>query len=163
MKFTVPPPPSLGFFHPTSLVSTWFGFGLLRPAPGTWGSVAALPFAWVALTYGGWPLLLGMSVALLILGIRTSSDYAEASGDSDPRSVVVDEVVGMWIALLTAPMTGQGFLLAFLFFRFYDILKPWPVSWADKSLKGGTGIMLDDVIAGIYAAICVFLIDYWVL
>ena len=116
MPLTVPPPPRLGFFHPTTLVSTWFGFGLLRPAPGTWGSVAALPFAWAALTYGGWPLLLGMSVALLVLGIRTSSDYAEASGDADPSSVVVDEVVGMWIALLTVPMTGLGFLLAFLVF-----------------------------------------------
>jgi len=151
MAFFVPPPASLGFFHGTTLISTWFGFGLLRPAPGTWGSFMALPFAWVILNWAGGTVLLAASLILLWIGIQQSERFAEASGDSDPSSVVVDEVVGMWLALVAVPMTWAGFAVAFVLFRFFDIVKPWPVSWADRDLKGGLGIMLDDVIAGIYA------------
>ena len=155
MRFFVSPPASLGFFNFTTLLSTWFGFGLLRPAPGTWGSVMALPFAWAILVWAGWPLLLAASLLLLWIGINQSERFAEASGDSDPSSVVVDEAVGMWLALLAVPMTWTGFALAFILFRFFDIVKPWPVSWADRELKGGLGIMLDDVIAGVYSTVVI--------
>lgn len=155
MRFFVSPPASLGFFNFTTLLSTWFGFGLLRPAPGTWGSVMALPFAWGILVWAGWPLLLSASLLLLWIGIHQSERFAEASGDSDPSSVVVDEAVGMWLALLAVPMTWTGFALAFILFRFFDIVKPWPVSWADRELKGGLGIMLDDVIAGVYSTVVI--------
>ena len=155
MTFYVSPPASLGFFNFTTLISTWFGCGLLRPAPGTWGSVMALPFAWGILTWAGWPVLLAASLILLWVGIQQSERFAEASGASDPSSVVVDEVVGMWLALLAVPMTWTGFVVAFFLFRIFDIVKPWPVSWADRDLKGGLGIMLDDVIAGIYATVII--------
>lgn len=155
MKLFVPAPARLGFFNTTTLISTWFGFGLLRPAPGTWGSLTALPFAWVILNWASWPILLAASLILLWIGIQQSERFAEASGDSDPSSVVVDEVVGMWLALLAVPMTWTGFIVAFFLFRIFDIVKPWPVSWADRDLKGGLGIMLDDVIAGIYTTVII--------
>ena len=151
MKFYVPAPASLGFFNFTTLLSTWFGCGLLRPAPGTWGSLLSIPFAWLLLELAGWPALLAAALILLWIGIQQSELFAKASGDSDPSSVVVDEAVGMWLALLAVPMTVTGFVIAFFLFRFFDIVKPWPVSWADRDLKGGLGIMLDDVIAGFYS------------
>ena len=155
MALYVSPPKALGFFNFTTLISTWFGFGLLRPAPGTWGSVMSLPFAWALLAWAGWPVLLVASLVLLWIGVQQSELFAEASGDSDPSSVVVDEAVGMCLSLLAVPMTWTGFAVAFVLFRFFDIAKPWPVSWADRDLKGGMGIMLDDVIAGIYATIII--------
>jgi len=77
--------------------------------------------------------------------------------------VVIDEVAGQWIALIAAPLTPLGFALAFLIFRFYDILKPWPVDLAERRLPGAWGIMGDDIVAGIYAMVVMFLIDFWLL
>jgi len=163
MGLLVPIPPNLTFHHPAVLLSTWFGVGLLRPAPGTLGSLAALPFGWALLTFGGRPVLLGMTLAIVLLGLWASHVYAQAEQLSDPASVVIDEVAGQWIALIAAPLTPLGFALAFLIFRFYDILKPWPVDLAERRLPGAWGIMGDDIIAGIYAMVVMFLIDFWLL
>jgi len=148
-----PLPKGLDAANPAVWIATWFGSGLVRPAPGTIGSLAALPIAWVALWLGG-SLLLGVMIFLLFaLGLWATNAFISADNDKDPSSVVVDEVVGQWIALLGASLSLGAFLVAFGAFRFFDILKPWPVSWADKSISGAMGVMLDDILAGIYALI----------
>ncbi|MGF1474444.1 MAG: phosphatidylglycerophosphatase A [Geminicoccaceae bacterium] len=133
-------------------VATLFGIGLLPGPTGTWGSLAALPPALILLASGGWPLLLLATIAVTILGWFSIARHYGARADDDPREVVVDELAGQWLALITTPMTITGVAAAFLAFRLFDIVKPWPASWADGKLKGPWGIMLDDLFAGIYAA-----------
>ena len=139
------------FRHPAALLATWFGVGLIPIAPGTFGSLAALPFAWAMLEFGGLWLLLSATAAVFAVGCWASGHYAAATADSDPGAVVIDEVAGQWLALaLAAPDLAQ-FALAFALFRIFDILKPWPVGWAERRFSGGLGIMIDDVAAGVYA------------
>lgn len=152
--------PPLAFYHPVVLIATWFGAGLLRPAPGSWGSLAALPLAWLLSRAGG-PFWLGSAtVAVFILGCWAAGRYAAAEGRADPASVVIDEVAGQWLVLLFTPFSPFQYLLGFALFRLFDIAKPWPVSWADQQIKGGLGIMLDDVIAGLYGLAALSLAQY---
>lgn len=160
MALWVKPPKKLGFFSPVTLVATWFGSGLLRPAAGTWGSLAALPFAWALTSLGGHLLLLVGAIAVFALGTWAARRYELVSNDVDPGSVVVDEVVGVWITLLFVPQEFLWYVIAFAAFRFFDILKFWPIYHADRSIKGGLGIMLDDVLAALYAgAVCLVLLS----
>jgi len=143
------------------LIATWFGSGYLPEAPGTWGSLAALPFAWVILTLlpGAFPLL-AASCVLLAVGVWASAQHSATLGTHDAGEIVVDEVVGQWMVLAVAPFSPLGWLVAFLLFRFFDVLKPWPISWIDRRVSGGWGIMLDDVVAGLFAAVSVWLIVF---
>ena len=143
--------PALPFFHPVTLIATWFGSGLIKGIPGTWGSLAALPFA-AAITWlgGSWALLAG-SVLAFVVGIWVSDRYAKASNQGDPGPVVIDEVAGQWLTLALLPLDPLLYLVGFLTFRVLDIVKPWPASWLDRSVKGGLGIMADDMVAGAYA------------
>ncbi len=137
---------------PSSLLATWFGAGLLPWAPGTWGSLAALPFG-VALFWLSGPLgLLLAAAAVFGLGLWAAQAYEQVAAVKDPGAIVIDEVAGQWIALIPAGLNPPAVLLAFLLFRVFDVAKPWPVGWADRHLKGALGIMADDVIAGLYAA-----------
>ncbi len=138
--------------HPAALIATWFGSGLLPKIPGTWGSLAALPFAAGLAWLGGPWLLLAASVVIFVIGIWASALYASRLGREDPGSVVVDEVAGQWLTLVPVALAFEYYLPGFLLFRLFDILKPWPVSWADRKIKGGFGIMADDVLAALYAA-----------
>jgi phosphatidylglycerophosphatase A len=137
---------------PARLLATWFGVGYAPIAPGTWGSLAALPFAaliaWLA---GPWALVPAAAV-LFLLGCWASDRVSRDSRASDPQYVVVDEVVGQWLTLAVAPLDPLAYGLGFLLFRIADILKPWPAGWADREIKGGLGIMLDDALAAIYSA-----------
>lgn len=140
-------------------LATWFGAGLLPKAPGTWGSLAALPFAWVILRYGGMWWLLAAIILVFLVGWWASQIYVGRSGEADPGAVVIDEVAGQWLTLLpAAPGVWWHWALGFALFRFFDIVKPWPVGWADRRLKGGFGVMVDDVIAGIYAGVLLYLL-----
>jgi phosphatidylglycerophosphatase A len=146
------PPTPLSFWHPISLLATWFGSGLLPKAPGTWGSLAALPFAIVIVAFGGtWGLLAATVVATLV-GVWAAGVYAARSGRHDPQAVVIDEVAGQWLALVPVADDLRLYAVAFLAFRFFDIVKVWPAGRIDRELKGGWGIMLDDIVAGLYAA-----------
>lgn len=138
--------------HPAALIATWFGSGLLPKIPGTWGSLAALPFAAGLAWLGGPWLLTAAAIAVFLIGIWASALYAQRLGREDPGSVVVDEVAGQWLTLVPVALAFEYYLPGFLLFRLFDILKPWPVSWADRKLKGGFGIMADDVLAALYAA-----------
>lgn len=154
---------TLSFWHPAHLMATWFGAGLLPKAPGTWGSLAALPFAYVLLLFFPSPIvLLGAACLLFIPGCWASAAYATSLGTSDPGAVVVDEVVGQWMVLAVAPFTPIGWLLAFLLFRIFDVLKPWPISLADAHVKGGFGIMIDDVIAALFGMAIMFAMTIYV-
>lgn len=139
------------FSHPASLIATWFGSGLLPGAPGTWGSLAALPFAWtISSLTGPWGLIIATAAAL-VFGTWAAGRYTQAAGQKDCQKIVIDEVAGQWLALLLVPHSLLAYLTAFVAFRICDILKPWPANWADRAVSGGFGIMLDDVIAGAYA------------
>ena len=138
---------------------TWFGAGLLRPAPGTWGSVAAallaLPVLWLASPESArWVLLLGVA-ATTWAGVACAPAAIRHFGVEDPSEVVIDEVAGTWLAIailpahvLATPLTAA--LTALLLFRVFDIAKPWPVTWCEH-LPRGWGIMADDLAAGALA------------
>ncbi len=157
----MPDEPAVRRGTPAFLIATWFGTGLLPRAPGTWGSLIALPFAWALVWAGGPWLLLAAAAALFALGIWAADRHIAATGQSDPSAVVVDEVVGQWLTLAFAPLDLLAYGLGFLLFRIFDVLKPWPVCLLDRHIKGGLGVMIDDVGAGIYAAIALFLIMSW--
>jgi len=150
---------------PARLIATFFCVGLLRPAPGTWGSLAALPAAWALHALGGFAALAMASVAVFAIGWWATERETAGKDDPDPSEIVIDEVAGMWIALwpvsLGAAMQGvdvlalwPGWIVAFLGFRLFDIWKPGPIGWADRR-NDPLGVMLDDVIAGIFAAMLV--------
>ena len=145
-------PLGLSYWHPAALVATVGGIGLLPRAPGTWGSLAALIAAFVIhVCFGATGLAVATGLAFLI-GWWAAWRYAEAAGEPDPDSVVIDEVAGQWLVLVFAPVEPGFYIAAFALFRLTDILKPWPVSWADQ-IGGGFGVMFDDIIAAIYATV----------
>lgn len=154
MKLTKP---ALPFRHPVTLISTWFGSGLLNPAPGTWGSAAALPLG-IVLMWAGTGYLVAGIIVVTAVGIWASDIYGKAKGVSDSGEIVIDEVAGQWIALLAASLAIGDILVAFALFRLFDITKPWPAGWCDKNLKGGVGVMVDDIVAGAYAFLALKLI-----
>ena len=139
--------------RPSVLLATWFGSGLLPKAPGTWGSLAALPFAWAIQSNGGQGALLVAAAVIFFIGWWAADRFARETGIKDPSVVVIDEVAGQWLALAFVPMTAWSYLAGFALFRAADIFKPWPASLADRRLGGGFGIMLDDIIAGAYAGL----------
>lgn len=149
------PPAGIGFRHPVSLIATWFGCGLLPGAPGTWGSLAALPVAWVIVMLGGPLGLIGAVIAAFSIGIWAAGRYSQAAGLKDCQNVVIDEVAGQWLALVFVPLDPAAYFAAFILFRICDVFKPWPANWADRNVPGGFGIMLDDMIAGTYALILI--------
>ena len=139
-------------------IATWFGAGLIPKAPGTWGSLAALPFAWALLHFGNMWWLAGAAVLVFLVGWWASDVYVTSTGQADPGAVVIDEVAGQWLALLPASASvWWHWALGFALFRFFDIVKPWPIGWADRRLKGGFGVMIDDVIAGVLAGVLLYL------
>lgn len=143
---------------PHGLIATWFGSGLLPWAPGTWGSLAALPFAVALAWFGGaWALSIATLLSFIV-GVWASQRYANAIGRKDPGSVVIDEVAGQWLAILPIATTFWLYPVAFLAFRLFDITKPWPARNAEN-LPGGMGIMADDIVAGFYAGVVTWLVS----
>ena len=137
--------------HPAALVATWFGAGLLPGMPGTWASLAALPCAWAIRALGGGIALAAAAMLAFALGCWAAARVAAASGRDDPGFVVIDEIAAQWLVLLAAPLDWRTYAAAFLLFRLFDILKPWPIRAVERQVKGGLGIMLDDVAAALYA------------
>jgi phosphatidylglycerophosphatase A len=153
--------PALPFFRPTTLIATWFGVGLIRRAPGTWGSLAALPCAAGLHLLGGPWLLAGATGLVALAGVWASGRYAAALASGDPGAVVVDEVAGQWLALLPLPLDLWWYAAAFALFRLFDIAKPWPIGWLDRNLHGGRGIMADDLAAGLAAGALAYALLLW--
>ena len=118
--------------------------------PGTMGSIAAIPFYFLFMLAGDWGYLVIVLLSIPF-GIWLCGKVADDMEVKDPGCIVWDEFVGIWIALFLLPEAWYWFLIAFALFRFFDILKPWPISWLDRNLPGGYGIMLDDVVAGLFS------------
>jgi len=134
-------------------IATGFGSGYLPIAPGTWGSLVALPIHFMLIRLS--PQYYYISLALIFLiAVATAGSAEKILDRKDPGAVVIDEIIGMLITLIGAPTTPLAWGSAFLLFRLFDIWKPFPASWADRHLNGGFGIVLDDVIAGGYALLC---------
>jgi phosphatidylglycerophosphatase A len=144
--------------HPAGWIACGFGSGLSPVAPGTVGSAAAL-LPWLALRELAWPWYVLALVAAFALGVWASNIAVARLRIADPGAIVWDEFVGQWIAL--APLLWlahdwRWVLGGFALFRLFDVWKPWPVSWADRNVKGGIGVMLDDALAGLGAAVVLF-------
>jgi phosphatidylglycerophosphatase A len=145
--------PRLGlpFRHPAVLLATWFGIGLLPTAPGSWASLAALPVAWGIRSLFGLAGLAAAALVAFFIGWWAAGVVAKASALDDPGAVVIDEVAGQWAVLSASPPEPLVYALAFVLFRVFDTWKPWPVGWADRHVTGGLGIVLDDLLAALYA------------
>lgn len=145
--------------HPAGWIATSFGSGLVPRAQGTFGSaVALLPwwFVWRDLPLPGYGLMLILSFAV---GVWACGESSRRIGFPDHRSLVWDEFVGQWIALLPVLLAPWWWMVAgFVLFRVFDVWKPWPISWMDARIKGGAGVMIDDVVAGLFAAIVLIIL-----
>ncbi len=150
--------PPLG--NPAVLLATWFGTGLLPRAPGTWGSLAAVPFAWAIARLGGWSALALASAAIFALGWWAVRRTLASDQASDPGYVVIDEVAGQWITLIPAPLDPFAYAVGFVLFRVADIFKPWPARWADRHVPGALGVMLDDLLAALYGFMAMLIYRY---
>jgi phosphatidylglycerophosphatase A len=131
-----------------------FGSGLLKFMPGTWGTLAALPIYGLLLLLPPW-LYWFFTLLSVLTGIYICEQAAKKLGEHDFGGIVWDEVVGLLITMSVVPFSWESLAAGFVAFRFFDILKPWPISWLDKHVAGGFGIMLDDMLAGIFAAVVI--------
>ncbi|MHA6963304.1 phosphatidylglycerophosphatase A family protein [Zobellella denitrificans] len=144
---------ALKLSNPLHLLALGFGSGLSPVMPGTMGTLAAIP---LYLLVQGLPLwaYLGLLVLGFVAGIKICEAATRAIGRHDHGAIVWDEIIGFGITMIAAP-AGWGWIAAgFVLFRFFDIVKPWPIRWFDRRVHGGVGIMLDDVIAGLFALAC---------
>lgn len=142
---------------PSLLLAFGFGSGLSPKAPGTMGTIAAIPL-WLLLAELSQINYIFLVVISAVAGISICGRAAEKLAVHDHGGIVWDEFVGFWIAMAFLPVNFVSLLLGFTLFRLIDILKPWPISWIDKNIGGGLGIMIDDVVAGLAAGACGWLI-----
>lgn len=152
-RWLTPLPRGIAFTDPAVTVATFGGAGLLRPAPGTWGSLAALFAGWPLALFGGPVALSIAAVVAFLAGLWATERYCAAAGRVDPPEVVIDEVAAMWLVMAALPPTPLAYLLGFGFFRLFDIWKPWPIGFVERRVAGEMGVMADDVIAAVYAII----------
>lgn len=140
----------------STLAATFFGIGLLRPGPGTWGSAVTVVLWWLLTRFiprnSQLPVAIFLLLIVIGIGIPAATRVARASGLTDPQFVVIDEVAGQLISLMAAPVSWKSLLLGFILFRAFDIVKPPPIRRIEH-LPEGVGIVLDDVAAGLYALI----------
>lgn len=160
MTIPAPPSPRPSLANPWVLIATGFGSGYLPKAPGTWGSAVAVLLAIPILSLGGVPALAVGMVLVTAIGIHATRVYTDLSGEQDPGPVVVDEVAGQWLTLLVCPLEPLWLLAGFLAFRLFDILKPPPVRQIDRRMKGAVGVMLDDLVAGVYGALLIMVLQW---
>lgn len=145
-------PPRL-LLNPLHLLSLGFGSGLSPRAPGTCGTLVAIPL-YVLLAQLPLPWYLAALVIAFALGVWLCHYTSRALGVHDHPGIVWDELVGFWVTMIAVPVEWPWILAGFVLFRLFDIVKPWPVKMADQKLTGGFGIMLDDLLAGLYALLC---------
>ena len=157
----------------STVVASVFGIGYFEFAPGTIMSAIAVPLAILIALHGGGAMgILSASLIALVIGTLACADHVRETRRDDPPECVIDELAGQWLACAFCLLTFGGlipadhvslpmFALAFLLFRLFDIWKPWPVSWADQNIKGGLGVMTDDMIAGLMAGVLVALARYF--
>lgn len=145
--------------NPIHLLAFGLGSGLAPKAPGTFGTLAALPFLW-PLSLLPLPGYLAVVALAFLLGVFLCDRTARDLGVHDHPGIVWDEFVGLFLTFSAVPLSWPGLLLGFCLFRLFDILKPWPIGWLDRRVGGGLGIMLDDLLAGVYAWLVLLLLGY---
>ena len=143
--------------HPAHFFSLGFGSGLAPKAPGTFGTMIGLPLFWLISSYS-LSVKLAIIAALFVFGVYCCEQTGKALGVADHGAIVWDEIVAMMLVLVFAPLTWLGWLVAFCLFRLFDIWKPFPIHYFDAKLKNGFGVMFDDLLAAIYAIICLLLL-----
>lgn len=146
--------------NPLHFISLGFGTGLAPKAPGTFGTLAAIPVYLVLSQFELW-VFLSVTLAITLLGIYACAYTSKALGVHDHSGIVIDEIAGYLITMIAVPFHWKWIIAGFILFRFFDILKPWPISWLDKKVSGGFGIMVDDVLAGIFSLICLHLMVHF--
>ncbi|MDR3428372.1 phosphatidylglycerophosphatase A [Silvimonas sp.] len=152
-------PPDVRFLmsHPAHFIALGFGSGVAPKAPGTFGSLAAIPL--FALMVWLWPpiVILSLTGVVFLIGWWAADKTGHDLGVHDHGAIVIDEIVAMWLVLLAVPVNLFWWLAAFALFRLFDIWKPWPIRWFDAKVPGGLGVMLDDLLAALYAVIVLVL------
>lgn len=144
-------PPARLLRHPLDLLALGFGSGLLPKAPGTAGTAVAIPF-YLLLQGLDWTLYAALTALLFVAGIAICAHTAARLGVHDHPGIVWDEIVGYLVTMYMAPPGWMWIGIGFVLFRCFDVLKPWPIRWFDRYVHGGFGIMLDDLVAGLFAA-----------
>ena len=141
------------FTNPIYLTACGFGTGLVPKAPGTAGTLVAIPIvtavSWLAIPIQ-WAIVAGM----FFVGCFVCQSVADALDDHDPSVIVWDEIVGFCVAMILVPISPMTIIVGFVLFRLFDIYKPWPISWSEKKFSGGFGIMIDDVLSGVATNLC---------
>lgn len=139
---------------PVHLLSLGFGAGLAPKAPGTFGTLVGIP-AVLLFAPLGVNAYLGVVVFFALLGVFLCGETGKALKKHDDPAIVWDEIVGFMITMIAVPVSWQSLLLAFVLFRFFDIRKPWPIRWLDRNVSGGLGVMLDDIVAGLFSLVII--------
>ncbi len=145
--------------NPIHLLAMGFGTGYVPKMPGTVGTLVGILF-YLPMVYLSWPVYIGVTIALFLLGIWLCEVTANHLGVHDHGGIVWDEIVGFLVTMTLVPLDWRFLLLGFVLFRLFDIWKPWPIRWFDVGVSGGFGIMLDDLVAGLYALLVLQLIAY---
>ncbi len=140
------------FSHPANFFALGFGAGLAPKAPGTLGTLVAVPIVLFCNQYG-WQFYLLITFLLILSGLWLCGVTAKNLGVHDHSGIVWDEIAGFMVTMIAVPTEWQWLCLGFVLFRFFDILKPWPIGWLDRQVHGGLGIMLDDIVAGVMSLI----------
>ncbi|MCK0153498.1 phosphatidylglycerophosphatase A [Alcanivorax sp. S6407] len=146
--------------NPVHFLAFGFGSGLAPVAPGTFGTVAAMPIWWLCAQLPLWGYLLA-TLLVIAVGPYLCGKTSHDMNVHDHPGIVWDEIAGLLVTMIAVPVTPMGALAGFLAFRFFDIIKPWPIGWLDRRVEGGLGIMVDDLLAGVYAAVVMQLLIYF--
>jgi phosphatidylglycerophosphatase A len=145
---------------PDHLLAFGFGSGLAPFAPGTFGTLVGIPF-FILFSQFSLPVYLLLTLLFFIAGVRICERCSRDLGVHDHGGIVWDEIVGYLVTMIAVPFAWQWLLSGFLLFRLFDILKPWPIRWLDRHVKGGFGIMVDDLLAGLFALAGQHLLLLW--
>jgi phosphatidylglycerophosphatase A len=137
----------------TRWIAVWFGVGYFPFAQGTASSLVALPLGYYIKEFFGWEGLLVATTFVFFLGWYVVTIYCQTTDDKDPREAVIDEVPGQWIPLLILPQDWRYYAIGFVLFRFFDIIKPWPIDWCERRFETPFGVMFDDIVAGVFALV----------
>jgi len=141
--------------NPVQMLAFGFGAGLAKRAPGTMGTLIAIPFYYCLIQFFS-DLYLPVLLFVIFSGVWICGKAARDIGVHDHGGIVWDEIAGYLLAMYWVSFSWQNVILGFVFFRFFDIAKPWPINWLDNKVKGGFGIMIDDILAGLMAAACLY-------
>ncbi|MCL1078843.1 phosphatidylglycerophosphatase A [Parashewanella spongiae] len=150
----------LSLKNPIHFLALGFGSGLAAKAPGTFGTLAALP-VFLLLSFLPVSSYILVTIIVSVVGIYICDKAARDMGVHDHGAIVWDEVAGLLTTLIAVPMQWQWILVGFALFRFFDIIKPWPIKWLDAKVSGGFGIMIDDIVAGIFSLVCLQVVLYF--